>query len=517
MAESSAVGVGVGPAEERFDLLVVGGGINGVGIARDAAGRGLRVCLIEQSDLAAFTSSASTKLIHGGLRYLEYREFRLVREALAERERLLGIAPHLVHPLRFILPHTSALRPRWQLRAGLFLYDHLGGRGHLPGSRAVDLRRNAVGRALKADYRHGFAYSDCWVDDSRLVVANARDAADRGAVILTRTRLTQARAERGGWHASCQSVLSGETLQMRAAAVVNAAGAWVNDVRGRLGLSSAEPIRLVRGSHIVVPRLFEGEHAYILQNPDRRIVFAIPFQDGFTLVGTTDVPHTGALDSVSITEAETDYLCASINRYFEQSIHPHDVTWSYSGVRALRDDGATDAAAVTRDYELVLERSAQGAPLLSVLGGKITTYRKLAEAALAKLHPKIGGSTTSWTASAALPGGDMAQASFTEFVAAAARRWPFLAPQHLRRLARAYGTRVERVLDDARALADLGEPLGADLTAAEVDYLRREEWAVTSEDILWRRGKLGLRLTASETERLDQCLKPSIPLRRARS
>ncbi|MGH7105785.1 MAG: glycerol-3-phosphate dehydrogenase, partial [Acetobacteraceae bacterium] len=418
MTESPAVRVDVGPAEQRFDLLVVGGGINGVGIARDAAGRGLRVCLIEQSDLAAFTSSASTKLIHGGLRYLEYYEFRLVREALAERERLLGIAPHLVHPLRFILPHTSALRPRWQLRAGLFLYDHLGGRGRLPGSRSVNLCRNAVGRALKADYRRGFAYSDCWVDDSRLVVANARDAADRGAVVLTHTRLTHARAERGGWHASCRSLSSGETLQMRAAAVVNATGAWVNEVRGRLGLSSVEPIRLVRGSHIVVPRLFEGEHAYILQNPDRRIVFAIPFQDGFTLVGTTDMPHTGGLDSVSITATETDYLCASINRYFKQSIHPQDVIWSYSGVRALREDGATDAAAVTRDYELVLERSAQGAPLLSVLGGKITTYRRLAEAALAKLHPEIGGSTTSWTASAALPGGDMAQPSFTEFVAA---------------------------------------------------------------------------------------------------
>ena len=494
------------PAARSFDLLVIGGGINGAGIARDAAGRGLRVCLIEQSDLAGFTSSASTKLIHGGLRYLEYREFRLVREALAERERLLRIAPHLVQPLRFILPHVPTLRPRWAIRAGLFLYDHLGGRRHLPGSRSVDLRRGIEGAPLKSAYERGFAYSDCRVDDSRLVVANARDAADRGAMILTRTRLSRARADHRSWYLECASRAGAPAVHLRAAAVVNAAGAWLNEVRGLLGLQSPEPIRLVRGSHIVVARLFEGEQAYILQNPDHRIVFAIPFQERFTLIGTTDVVHTGGLDSIAITAEETAYLCESINRYFKRPIEPGDVRWSYSGVRSLRDDGAADASAVTRDYELVLERTAHGAPVLSVLGGKITTYRKLSEAVLAMLQPSIGGSASRWTGQAPLPGGDMPHRSLTEFIGEAARRWPFLAPEHLRRLACAYGTRMERVLRGARTAADLGEPLGADLTGAEVDYLRDHEWAATADDILWRRSKLGLRLTPPEVARLDRYL-----------
>ena len=502
----------------RFDLLVIGGGINGAGIARDAAGRGLSVCLVEQSDLAAYTSSASTKLIHGGLRYLEYREFRLVREALAERERLLRIAPHLVHPLRFILPHVPTLRPRWEIRAGLFLYDHLGGHRHLPGSRSLDLRREAAGAALRSVYHRGFAYSDCRVDDSRLVVVNACDAADRGAVILTRTRVSRARPESGGWQVECESRASG-TIRMRAAAVVNVGGAWVNEVRGLLGLQPPEPIRLVRGSHIVVARLFEGEQAYILQNPDHRIVFAIPFQERFTLIGTTDVPHTGPLDHVAITPEETAYLCESVNRYFERTIRPEDVLWSYSGVRSLRDDGATEAAEVTRDYELVFERAEGGSPVLTVLGGKITTYRKLSEAVLTMLQPLIGGSATRWTASAALPGGDLPGGGLPQFLDEAARRWPFLAREHLRRLACAYGTRMERVLQGARTPADLGEPLGADLTAAEVDYLRREEWAATAQDILWRRTKLGLRLTPPEEQRLDRYLgqvHPESP-RRSRS
>jgi glycerol-3-phosphate dehydrogenase len=501
---------------DRFDLLVIGGGVNGAGIARDAAGRGLRVCLVEQSDLAAHTSSASTKLIHGGLRYLEYREFRLVRESLAERERLLHIAPHLVHPLRFILPYVPTLRPRWEIRAGLFLYDHLGGHRHLPGSRSVDLRREAVGAPLKSVYRRGFAYSDCSVDDSRLVVVNARDAADRGAVILTRTRVSRARPEPGGWQVECESSASG-TIRMRASALVNASGAWINEVRARLGLRSPEPVRLVRGSHIVVARLFEGEHAYILQNPDHRIVFAIPFQERFTLIGTTDVPHTAPLDRVAITSEETAYLCESVNRYFEKTIRPEDVLWSYSGVRSLRDDGASEASQVTRDYELVLEHVAVSSPVLTVLGGKITTYRKLAESALALLQPSIGGSAARWTATASLPGGDLPGASLAEFLAEAARRWPFLAHEHLRRLACAYGTRMERVLQGARTAADLGEHLGADLTAVEVDYLKSEEWAVTGEDILWRRTKLGLRVTPTEVERLDRYLGEAHPVSVRRS
>ncbi len=502
----------------QFDLLIVGGGIHGAGIARDAAGRGLRVCLVEQSDLAAYTSSASTKLIHGGLRYLEYREFRLVREALAERERLLRIAPHLVHPLRFIMPHVPTLRPRWKIRAGLFLYDHLGRYRHLPGSCSLDLRRDAAGVALKATYRRGFAYSDCRVDDSRLVVVNVRDAADRGAVILTRTRVSLAWPERGGWQVQCESRASG-TIRMRAAAVVNVAGAWVNEVRGLLGLQLPEPIRLVRGSHIVVARLFDGEQAYILQNPDHRIVFAIPFQERFTLIGTTDVPHTGLLDHVAIMPEETAYLCESVNRYFERTIRPEGVLWTYSGVRSLRDDGTSEASEVTRDYGVVLERAEGGSPVLTVLGGKITTYRKLSEAVLARLQPSIGGSATRWTATAALPGGDLPGGRLAEFLDEAARRWSFLGREHLRRLACAYGTRMERVLQGAHTAADLGEPLGADLTAAEVDYLRAEEWAATVEDILWRRTKLGLRLTPPEVERLNRYLGPAQPVsaRRSRS
>ena len=499
-----------------FDLLVIGGGINGVGIARDAAGRGLRVCLIERADLAACTSSASTKLIHGGLRYLEYREFRLVRESLAERERLLRIAPHLVQPLRFILPHVATLRPRWEIRAGLFLYDHLGGRRHLPGSRSVDLRREPAGMALKSHYERGFAYSDCRVDDSRLVVVNARDAAERGAVIHTRTRVTGARADRQGWQVDCESH-PGRTWRVRAAAVVNAAGASLNEVRGLLGLQPPEPIRLVRGSHLVVSRLFEGEQAYILQNPDHRIVFAIPFQERFTLIGTTDVPHSGGLDGVEITAEETAYLCESVNRYFRRQVRAEDIRWSYSGVRSLRDDGATEAAAVTRDYELVLENAAHGARVLSVLGGKITTYRKLSESVLAMLQPSIGGSAARWTATAALPGGDLPHGSLAEFIDEAARRWPFLAREHLRRLASAYGTRIERMLQGVRSAADLGEPLGADLTPREVDYLRDHEWAATAQDILWRRSKLGLWLSPQEVERLDRYLGQAQPVSMWRS
>ena len=498
-------------AAGSFDLLVIGGGINGTGIARDAAGRGLRVCLIERSDLAAFTSSASTKLIHGGLRYLEYREFRLVRESLAERERLLRIAPHLVHPLRFILPHVPTLRPRWEIRAGLFLYDHLGGRRHLPGSRSVDLRRAVVGAPLKSTCQRGFAYSDCRVDDSRLVAANARDAADRGAMILTRTRVTRAWADDRGWHVDGESGAGGP-IRLRAAAVVNAAGAWLNEVRELLGLRTPEPIRLVRGSHIVVPRLFEGEQAYILQNPDHRIVFAIPYEERLTLIGTTDVPHSSGLERIAITDEETAYLCESVNRYFTRRIQPEEVVWSYSGVRSLRDDGAAEASAVTRDYELVLEHAPQGAPLLSVLGGKITTYRKLSESVLAMLQPTLGGSSIRWTAGAALPGGDLPRGGLTEFIDEAGRRWPFLGREHLRRLACAYGTRMERILHGARAAEDLGEPLGADLTAAEVAYLRDQEWAQTADDILWRRSKLGLRMTPRDIARLDRHLRQARPV-----
>ncbi len=486
------------------DLLIVGGGINGAGIARDAAGRGLRACLIEQSDLAAFTSSASTKLIHGGLRYLEHREFRLVREALAERERLLRIAPHLVHPLRFVLPHAPGSRPHWQIRLGLLLYDRLGGRRRLPASRAIDLRRDPAGAPLVDSCVKGFSYADCSVDDSRLVLVNAMDAAERGAVILTRTRLIRARSGRDGWHAECACEEGGRSLAIRAKAIVNAGGAWVNEIRRALGLAVPERIRLVKGSHLVVPRLFEGEHAYILQNPDRRIVFAIPFERRFTLIGTTDIPWEDGPDTARISEAEIAYLCESVNRYFGRAIAPEDVVWSYSGVRALRDDASLEASEVTREYELALERTAEGAPVLSVIGGKITTYRTLAQAALAKLQPLIGGAQRCWTDTAPLPGGDLPHDSFAQFLEDAQRRWQYLPRELVCRLARSYGTRMERILERADSLDSLGERFGADLTAAEVEYMRRHEWALTVEDVLWRRSKLGLTVPPDDARRLEQ-------------
>jgi len=489
-----------------FDVLVIGGGINGAGIARDAAGRGLRVCLVEQADLASFTSSASTKLIHGGLRYLEYGEFRLVRESLAERERLLAIAPHLVHPLRLILPHAPEQRPRWLIRLGLFAYDHLGGRTRLPASSAIRLDADPAGAPLKSAFRHAFAYSDCTVDDSRLVVLNAVDARERGATILTRTRMVSARPCEGGWLAECVNTTSDRKIQLRARALVNAAAAWVNDVRARVGISSPQPLRLVQGSHIVVPRLYEGDHAYLLQNIDHRIVFVIPYESRYTLIGTTDVAFQDDPREVRIRPAEMTYLCDSVNRYFKRSITPEQVLWSYSGARALYDDQAAEAAAVTRDYVLNLDRPPGGGPVLSIIGGKITTYRKLAEAALQLLQRQLGGPCVAWTQRQPLPGGDLPGADFGSFVEEVQRRWPFLPPLTARRMARAYGTRLERILGSATSPAALGQPLGAGLTAAEVDYLQREEWAVSMEDILWRRSKLGLALAPAECRTLAQYL-----------
>lgn len=486
------------------DLLIVGGGINGAGIARDAAGRGLRVCLIEQADVAAHTSSASTKLIHGGLRYLEHGEFRLVREALAERERLLRIAPQLVHPLRFVLPHAPGLRPRWQIRLGLALYDRLGGRRRLPASRAIDLKGSLAGAPLVPACAQGFEYSDCRVDDSRLVVINLMDAAARGAVILPRTRMIRAVGGPDGWHAECASVADGRSFAVHAKAVVNAGGAWVNTIRRLLGLTATERVRLVKGSHIVIPRLFEGDHAYILQNPDRRIVFVIPYERHFTLIGTTDIPYEGSPEAPSISQDEIAYLCDSVNRYFKRAIAPAEIVWSYSGVRTLHDDAAPDASEVTREYELSLERAAAGAPALSVVGGKITTYRTLAQGALEKLRPLVGGIGRRWTDAAPLPGGDLPQGSFDEFLEEALRRWPQLPGELVSRMARSYGTRMERILERADSIEALGERFGADLTAAEVDYLRRHEWATTAEDILWRRSKLGLRVAPGNARRLEQ-------------
>jgi glycerol-3-phosphate dehydrogenase len=486
-------------AGDNVDLLIVGGGINGVGIARDAAGRGLKVALVEQSDLASATSSASTKLIHGGLRYLEFFEFRLVREALIERERLLRIAPHIIRPMQFILPHVPELRPRWLMRLGLFLYDHIGGRKILPASRSVRVANGAYG-PLRAGLDHAFAYSDCWVDDSRLVVLNAIDAAQRGAAIRTRTRFVSARSAGDHWIAECHDLKTQETFHIRARALVNAAGPWVQQIlHGIPQAKVSGQVRLIKGSHIVVPRVFNGEHAFMLQNPDGRIVFTIPYQDEFTLVGTTDVPFEGDATQVRISADEVLYLCTTVNNYFRKTITPADVKWSFAGVRPLSDDESENASKVTRDYRLELTETTDDAPvLLSVFGGKITTYRRLAEAALDKLQPHLNFSDREWTANEALPGGDLPRADFPSFLAGVQKRWSFLPATMAHRLARAYGTRVEKILGKAQAMLDLGEHYGGGLTRAEIDYLIAHEWARSGDDVLWRRTKMGLHLTEAQ-------------------
>ena len=494
------------------DLLVIGGGINGVGIARDAAGRGLSVVLCEQNDLASATSSASTKLIHGGLRYLETYEFRLVREALIEREVLLRAAPHIIWPLTFVLPHNTGLRPAWMVRIGLFLYDHLGGRKLLPGSYGIDLHRHAAGAPLKRTFSKAFCYSDCWVEDARLVALNAVDARARGAEILPRTRCTGARRVNGLWEAVLEPSAGGPAQRLSARALVNAAGPWVSDVLTKVAGSNRQGrLRLVKGSHIVVPRISAGEHAYILQNDDRRIVFVIPYERDFSLIGTTDLPFTGDPGNVHITADETEYLCAAVNRYFATSVAPEHVVWTYSGVRPLYDDASENVSAVTRDYVFDLDvggDNANGnrAPLLSIFGGKITTYRKLAEHALNKLQPLLGNKAPAWTESAAVPGGDIPNADFAGFLSAFRAARPWLPEALAHRYARAYGTNAEHVVGAAKSLADLGENFGGGLYEAEVAYLRREEWAETAEDILWRRSKLGLHLDDAAKGRLAEWL-----------
>lgn len=484
---------------DDVDLLIIGGGINGVGIARDAAGRDLKVALVEQADLASATSSASTKLIHGGLRYLEFFEFRLVREALIERERLLRIAPHIIRPMTFVLPHVPELRPRWLMRIGLFLYDHIGGRKILPASRSVRVANGAYG-PLRAGLDHAFAYSDCWVDDSRLVVLNAIDAAQRGASIRTRTHFVSARSEGGRWIAECQDQKTQQTFQIRARALVNAAGPWVQQVlHGIPQAKVSGHVRLIKGSHIVVPRLFNGDHAFMLQNQDGRIVFTIPYQDEFTLVGTTDVPFEGDATQVHISPEEVLYLCTTVNNYFNKTITPADVKWSYAGVRPLSDDDAKNASKVTRDYRLELTETTHDAPvLLSVFGGKITTYRRLAEAALDKLQPHLEFSGREWTDKAPLPGGDLPRADFSAFLAGVQKRWSFLPATMAHRLARAYGTRIEKILGKSQAMLDLGEHYGGGLTRAEIDYLIAHEWARSADDVLWRRTKVGLHLSEAQ-------------------
>ncbi|MEM8751729.1 MAG: glycerol-3-phosphate dehydrogenase [Pseudomonadota bacterium] len=511
--------------EEIWDLVVIGGGVNGCGIARDAAGRGLKVLLVEQKDLGWATSSASTKLFHGGLRYLEYFEFRLVREALVERETLLTAMPHISWPMRFVLPVNPDLRylddnsslgkvlrwtmpflkgrrPAWLTRVGLFVYDHLGGRKILPGARALDLRRDEAGAPLKAKYRKGFEYSDCWVEDSRLVVLNARDAAARGATILTRTACEGAERDGDLWRVRIASA-GGASEEIRARAVANAGGPWVAEVLNqRLRQNSDEGVRLVRGSHIVTRKLFDHDRCYFLQQSDGRIIFAIPYETDFTLIGTTDKDHDGAPGEVVCTDEERDYLLAAASTYFERPVTKDDVVWTYAGVRPLYDDNASSATAATRDYVLSLADAGGKAPLLNVFGGKITTYRRLSEEAVGKIagyFPNAGGA---WTAGAALPGGDFPVDGAPALVERLRADYRFLTERWALRLVRAYGREAFDMLGDAAAEGDLGQRFGWDLTAREVDWLIDHEWARSADDILWRRSKLGLRLTAEEKARL---------------
>lgn len=481
-------------ARSEVDLLIIGGGVNGCGIARDAAGRGLSVMLVERDDLAGHTSSSSTKLIHGGLRYLEYYEFRLVREALAEREVILGIAPHLVRPMRFVMPLLDGMRPAWLIRTGLFLYDHIGGKVSLPKSEGVKLDGTPWGDGL-AGAERGFVYSDAWVDDARLVALNAVSAAEHGATIRTRTGFRGATIEGDVWIVTLED---GEEIAARG--IVNTGGPWVSKVLSQVaGARQERPPRLVKGSHIIVPRLYAGDHAYLLQNEDKRIIFTIPYERDFTVIGTTDKPYEGDPSAPVIDQDEIDYLVGSVNRYFEKPISANDIVRTYSGVRPLYDDGAESASAVSRDYVLSLGTET-GPQLLSVFGGKITTYRKLAEHALEKLAPFLPTMGEPWTADAALPGGDIPGQDFEAFLLMVRERWPFLSETNATRMAHAYGTRIALVLGDATALDDLG----GGLSAREIDYLRTHEWATTLEDILWRRTKIGLHISADQRDAIER-------------
>jgi len=487
-----------------FDLLIIGGGVNGCGIARDATGRGLKVALVEMNDLASGTSSWSTKLIHGGLRYLEFYEFKLVHEALAERETLWAIAPHIIHPLRFVLPHHKGLRPAWFLRLGLFLYDHLGGRKILPGTRTLDLTREAAGGPLKAGmFSKGFEYSDCAVDDSRLVVLNARDAADRGATIRTRAKMVAAHREGALWRVEIEDATTGARETLSARMLVNAAGPWVAEVLGqRVGADAKAKVRLVQGSHIVVRRLYEHDRCYIFQTGDGRIVFSIPYLDDYTLIGTTDRDYPGDPAKVACTDEEIDYLCAAASEYFTRPVRREDIVWTYSGVRPLYDDGASEARAATRDYVFELDDGAGKAPVLSIFGGKITTYRRLAMSALDKLGLGPGTKPKDWTARDPLPGGGFPIDGVERLTQRLGAAFPFVSAAHMARLARAYGTNAAAILAGATSAADLGEDFGATLTAAEVAYLIEREWARSAEDVLWRRSKLGLSIGAEGRARL---------------
>lgn len=493
-------------SQQVHDIFVIGGGINGCGIARDAIGRGYSVALAEMNDFASGTSSGATKLIHGGLRYLEHYEFRLVRESLMERETLWAMAPHIIWPLRFVLPyHKGGIRPAWLIRLGLFLYDHLGGRKLLPPTAVLDMRSDPAAKPLKSLFTKAFEYSDGWVDDARMVVLNARDAADKGALIMPRTKVVSAKRENGLWSIDTVDTVSGKGANYRARMLVNAAGPWVDFViRGVFGRNEAHHVRLVQGSHIVVKRKFEGDRAYFFQNPDNRIIFAIPYENDFTLIGTTDRDYTGDPKDVKISPEETDYLCRCASEYFREPVTKEDIVWTYSAVRPLFDDGASKAQEATRDYVLKVEGQDGEAPLMNIFGGKLTTYRRLSEHALEKIGAAIGVQGAPWTAGSHLPGGDFPVQGYNAEVAKLKIRYPFLAESHACHLIRRYGTRATVLLGGATGLDDLGRNFGGDLYEAEVNYLMAHEWAMTADDVLWRRTKDGLRLTQEQAARLEE-------------
>ena len=488
---------------ELYDVVVVGGGINGVGIARDAAGRGVKTLLLERTDLAGATSSASSKLIHGGLRYLEQSEFRLVRESLKEREVLWAAAPHIVHPLRFVLPVRRGMRPAWMLRTGLFLYDHIGERKRLAATRTLKRGRDAALEPLHEPIRLAFEYSDCWVDDSRMVVLNAIDGRERGATIAVGWTLTRASREGKTWRVQVEGP-GGMPSTVRARALVNAAGPWVEQVLARTSAPHRSALRLVKGSHIVVPQLYRGSHAYTFQGADGRVVFAIPYERDFTLIGTTDVPYDDDPARVRTSADEIRYLCSVLGEYVRMTVTPEQVVWEYSGVRPLYDDGGVSASTVTRDYVFDLDAPQEAAPVLSVFGGKLTTYRKLAEHALAELLPKLQIASAAWTRGAVLPGGDIPDMDIERFAADQIARYPFVEPVVIRRMCLAYGTRIERILGDVHSAAGLGEMIATQLYEVELEYLRATEWARCADDVLWRRSKLGLTAGPSDAQRINR-------------
>ncbi len=488
------------------DLFVIGGGINGCGIARDAIGRGYSVALAEMNDFASGTSSGATKLIHGGLRYLEHYEFRLVRESLMEREILWAMAPHIIWPMRFVLPyHKGGIRPAWLIRLGLFLYDHLGGRKLLPPTKVLDMRRDPAGKPLKSLFSKAFEYSDGWVDDARMVVLNARDAADKGALIMPRTKVVSAHRENGVWAIETVDTVTGEKRHFQARMLVNAAGPWVDHViRAAFGQNEARHVRLVQGSHIVVKKKFNDNRAYFFQNPDNRIIFAIPYEQDFTLIGTTDRDYKADPKDVKISDEETTYLCKAASEYFNEPVRPEDIVWTYSAVRPLFDDGASKAQEATRDYVLKLEGEGGQAPLLNVFGGKLTTYRRLSEHALEKIGAAIGAKGAPWTAKSHLPGGDFPAQGYEAEVRKLKGSYPFLIDTHARRLVRRYGTKAAVLLGQARGTEDLGRCFGSDLYEVEVRYLIEHEWARHADDVLWRRTKEGLRLTREQAAVLEE-------------